>query len=69
VLVVVVVAHLPVFAVLVVLAVFPLVAMLAVVMVVPVAALFAKSLMHKVPDGSLTIFDRAYLSATLLLDW
>ncbi|MFC3458834.1 IS4 family transposase [Massilia haematophila] len=30
---------------------------------------FAKSLMHKVPDGSLTIFDRAYLSATLLLDW
>lgn len=30
---------------------------------------FAKSLMHRVPDGSLTIFDRAYLSATLLLDW
>lgn len=30
---------------------------------------FAKSLIHKVPDGSLTIFDRAYLSATLLLDW
>ena len=30
---------------------------------------FAKSLMHKVPDWSLTIFDRAYLSATLLLDW
>jgi len=30
---------------------------------------FAKSLMHKVPDGSLTIFDRAYLSAALLLDW
>ena len=30
---------------------------------------FARSLMHKVPDGSLTIFDRAYLSATLLLDW
>jgi hypothetical protein len=30
---------------------------------------FAKSLIHKVPDGSLTIFDRAYLSAALLLDW
>jgi len=30
---------------------------------------FAKSLMHQVPDESLTIFDRAYLSAALLLDW
>ena len=30
---------------------------------------FAKPLMHKVPDDSLTIFDRAYFSATFLLDW
>ena len=29
----------------------------------------AKPLMYKVPDESLTIFDRAYLSATFLLDW
>jgi hypothetical protein len=30
---------------------------------------FAKPLMHKVPDKSLTIFDRAYLSDAFLLDW
>jgi hypothetical protein len=30
---------------------------------------FAKPLMHKVPDDSLTIFDRAYFSAAFLLDW
>jgi len=30
---------------------------------------FAKSLMHKVSDDSLTIFDRAYISASFLLDW
>lgn len=30
---------------------------------------FAKPLMHKVPDESLTIFDRAYFSAAFLLDW
>jgi hypothetical protein len=29
----------------------------------------AKPLMHAVPDQSLTIFDRAYFSAALLLDW
>jgi len=29
----------------------------------------AKSLMHAVPDDSLTIFDRAYFSAAFLLDW
>jgi hypothetical protein len=28
-----------------------------------------KPLMHAVPDDSLTIFDRAYFSAALLLDW
>jgi hypothetical protein len=30
---------------------------------------FAKPLMNKVPDESLTIFDRAYFSAAFLLDW
>lgn len=30
---------------------------------------FAKPLMQAVPDNSLTIFDRAYFSATFLLDW
>lgn len=30
---------------------------------------FAKPLMHKVPDDSLTIFDRAYFSAAFLHDW
>lgn len=30
---------------------------------------FAKHLVHEVPDDSLTIFDRAYLSASFLLDW
>lgn len=30
---------------------------------------FAKPLMHSVPDTSLTIFDRAYFSASFLLDW
>nr|WP_308632490.1 IS4 family transposase [Massilia sp. YIM B02763] len=30
---------------------------------------FARPLMHKVPDESLTIFDRAYFSAAFLLDW
>lgn len=29
----------------------------------------AKALMHKVPDESLTIFDRAYFSAAFLFDW
>jgi hypothetical protein len=29
----------------------------------------AKSLMHAVPDDSLTIFDRVYFSAAFLLDW